>query len=118
MGRRFWLLVARITSDLGSILKMVPKVITNAMNNQTIPVYGSGKQGERQLYVSDHCEAIVTLISKGEPGEVYNIAAQNELTNLETIESLTDIVGDKGTLSNMLMIGLVTISDTALMIRR
>lgn len=91
-------LVTRCTNNFGPRQhpeKLVPKVITNAMNNQPIPVYGSGKQVRDWLYVSDHCEAIVTLISKGEPGEVYNIAAQNELTNLEIIESLTDIVGDK-----------------------
>ena len=91
-------IVTRCTNNFGPRQhpeKLVPKVITNAMNNQPIPVYGSGKQVRDWLYVSDHCEAIVTLISKGEPGEVYNIAAQNELTNLEIIESLTDIVGDK-----------------------
>ena len=71
---------------------MVPKVITNAMNNQTIPVYGSGKQGETG-YTLATTVATVTLISK--ELEAYNIAAQNELTNLEIIESLTDIVGDK-----------------------
>ncbi len=61
--------------------KLIPKVIINAINNKTIPVYGNGKNIRDWLFVIDHCKAIQKVIEKGKSGEIYNIAGDNEISN-------------------------------------
>lgn len=73
--------------------KLIPLAITNALEDKAIPIYGSGLNIRDWIYVDDHCRALGLVIQKGRPGEIYNIAADQERTNLELIHSLLDIMG-------------------------
>ncbi|WP_203332303.1 dTDP-glucose 4,6-dehydratase [Planococcus beigongshangi] len=68
--------------------KLIPLAISNALNNQAIPVYGRGNNVRDWLHVQDHCSAIDLLLHKGEAGEVYNIGGHNERTNLEVVQTI------------------------------
>jgi dTDP-glucose 4,6-dehydratase len=63
--------------------KLIPLFVTNALDDKNLPIYGDGKNVRDWIYVLDHCSAIDFLIEKGTTGQVYNIGAGNELTNLE-----------------------------------
>lgn len=66
--------------------KLIPLVISRALKNEIIPVYGKGENIRDWLYVIDHCEAIDLIIRKGKIGEVYNIGGHNEKTNIEVVK--------------------------------
>jgi dTDP-glucose 4,6-dehydratase len=66
--------------------KLIPKVITNALNRKPIPVYGEGKQIRDWIHVSDHVDAIHYILQKGVVGEVYNIGGENEMANIHIIQ--------------------------------
>ncbi len=68
--------------------KLIPLVITRALNNETIPVYGTGENVRDWLYVTDHCRAIDMIIRSGKEGEIYNIGGHNEKTNLEVVKAI------------------------------
>ena len=74
--------------------KLIPLVISKAVNDQAIPIYGKGENIRDWLYVEDHVRALVKVQEKGQPGESYNIGAQNELTNLELVNRICDIVDE------------------------
>jgi len=63
--------------------KLIPLIINNCLNGRDIPVYGDGMQIRDWLHVSDHCEAIDTVLHNGTPGEVYNIGGNNEKANMK-----------------------------------
>jgi dTDP-glucose 4,6-dehydratase len=73
--------------------KAVPLFVTNALNDQPLPVYGDGQQMRDYQFVSDHCEGIDLVLRKGVLGEAYNIATGKEMTNLKMIEILLDELG-------------------------
>jgi dTDP-glucose 4,6-dehydratase len=73
--------------------KFLPLALSNALNDQPIPVYGDGQSVRDWIYVEDHCRAILLTLEKGRPGAVYNIGARNERHNLEVVESLLDSLG-------------------------
>ena len=68
--------------------KLIPLFVTNALVDKNLPIYGDGKNVRDWLFVMDHCDAIDFLEQHGSDGQVYNIGAGNELTNLE----ITDII--------------------------
>jgi dTDP-glucose 4,6-dehydratase len=73
--------------------KLIPKTITHALLNKPIPVYGTGENVRDWLYAEDNCEAIDLVLHKGEVGEIYNIAANQELENIQVVRiilKLTD----------------------------
>jgi len=72
--------------------KLIPKVIINAINNKSIPVYGNGKNVRDWLYVDDHCSAIQKVIEKGKIGEMYNIAGGNEINNNSIIKLILKLM--------------------------
>ncbi len=72
--------------------KAVPLFITNALEDEPLPVYGEGLQVRDRLYVDDHCEALDVLLHKGEAGEAYNISADNERTNIEVAETILELL--------------------------
>ncbi|MCA1580552.1 MAG: dTDP-glucose 4,6-dehydratase [Acidobacteria bacterium] len=63
--------------------KLIPLFVTNAIDDQPLPLYGDGRNVRDWLYVRDHAAAIDFLLDAGEPGEVYNIAGGNEAENIE-----------------------------------
>jgi dTDP-glucose 4,6-dehydratase len=68
--------------------KLIPLMITNALEGKTLPVYGDGLNVRDWIHVEDHCRAILLILEKGRPGEVYNIGGDGEKTNLEIIEEI------------------------------
>ncbi|MFQ5708947.1 MAG: dTDP-glucose 4,6-dehydratase [bacterium] len=70
--------------------KLIPLFITNAIDNQPLPVYGDGKNVRDWIYVEDHCDGIDFVYRHGEIGKVYNIGGGNERTNLEITEYILE----------------------------
>lgn len=70
--------------------KLIPLVLFNSMMGKPIPIYGDGKQIRDWLYVIDHCDAILRVISDGAVGETYNIGGGNQPTNLALVELICD----------------------------
>lgn len=73
--------------------KWIPLVITRALQDQPIPVYGTGLNVRDWLYVEDHCRAIEAVLLQGIPGEIYNIGGNNERTNLEVAHLILSELG-------------------------
>lgn len=73
--------------------KFLPLALSNALNDQPIPVYGDGRNVRDWIYVEDHCRAILLALQKGRPGGVYNIGARNEQRNIDVVESLLRTLG-------------------------
>ncbi len=89
-------MITRSSNNLGPFQfpeKLIPLAVTNVLENKPIPVYGDGLNVRDWIYVEDHCRALDTVLQKGKLGEVYNIAANEEKTNLELIHKLLDIMG-------------------------
>lgn len=72
--------------------KLIPLVITNALEGKSLPVYGDGKNVRDWLHVSDHCSAIDLVLHNGAPGEVYNIGGHNEKLNIDVIKEILNIL--------------------------
>ncbi|WP_197035396.1 dTDP-glucose 4,6-dehydratase [Paenibacillus sp. UNC451MF] len=73
--------------------KLIPKIISNALQDQPIPVYGDGRNIRDWLHVEDHCSAIEHVINCGRPGQVYNIGGNSERTNLEVVTEILHRLG-------------------------
>lgn len=73
--------------------KLIPLAITNIIDNKPVPVYGDGLNVRDWIHVDDHCGGLEAALLKGRPGEIYNIGANQEKTNLEIIHSLLHIMG-------------------------
>ncbi len=72
--------------------KLIPLVIHNALKGKPLPIYGDGLQVRDWLYVTDHCEAIHTVLHKGKLGETYNIGGNNEKTNISVVQTICSIL--------------------------
>lgn len=70
--------------------KLIPLMITNALEGKELPIYGDGKNVRDWLHVKDHCAAIDLVIHKGEPGEIYNVGGHNERTNNEIVHLIVE----------------------------
>lgn len=75
--------------------KLIPVVILKALCGEPIPVYGKGENIRDWLYVEDHAEALLAAVSKGIPGQTYNIGGDNEMTNLALVQLLCQILDEK-----------------------
>jgi dTDP-glucose 4,6-dehydratase len=73
--------------------KLVPFFVYKALRDEPLPVYGNGLQQRDWLHVSDHCRAVCTVITQGQPGEAYNIPGHNERPNLQVIRLILDELG-------------------------
>jgi dTDP-glucose 4,6-dehydratase len=80
--------------------KFLPLALSNALNDQRIPVYGDGRNVRDWIYVEDHCRAILLVLEKGQAGATYNIGARNERRNIEVVESLLETLGKPRSLIN------------------
>ena len=73
--------------------KLIPLMISNALENKPLPVYGDGMQVRDWLYVEDHCRAILSLVDKGRDGEIYNIGGNRSLPNKTVVDRILEITG-------------------------
>ena len=72
--------------------KLIPLMILNAIEGKNLPIYGNGQNVRDWLYVQDHCRALLNVLQNGIPGQVYNIGGCCELTNLQVVEQICDIL--------------------------
>ena len=73
--------------------KLIPLMISRALADESLPVYGDGANVRDWLYVTDHCTAIDLIVRNGRSGEVYNIGGHNEKTNLEVVKTILKALG-------------------------
>ena len=86
-------IIARPANNVGPrqhIEKFVPLCTTNALNDEPLPIYGDGRQVRDWLFVEDNCEALDLLLREGQPGEAYNIGADNHRYNIEVAEAILE----------------------------
>lgn len=84
--------------------KLIPLMISNALDDQPLPIYGDGQQIRDWLYVDDHCRAILAVLNKGREGEVYNVGGSRALANLDVVQRILAITGKPESL-------MVTVKD-------
>ena len=72
--------------------KLIPLMIINALEEKPLPVYGNGSNVRDWLYVEDHARALHLILTKGRPGEKYNVGGRNERTNLAVVEAICDLL--------------------------
>ncbi len=70
--------------------KLIPLLVSNALVDKELPIYGDGLNVRDWIHVADHCNALALVLEKGTPGRVYNVGAGNERTNLEIVETILD----------------------------
>ena len=88
--------ITRCTNNFGPYQypeKLIPLFITNLMEGEKVPVYGSGLNIRDWIYVDDHCSGIDFVLNNGNCGEVYNIGGGSELTNLEITHMILEMLG-------------------------
>lgn len=88
--------ISRSSNNYGSYQfpeKLIPLMITNALADKPLPVYGEGLNVRDWLYVEDHCKAIDLIIHKGRVGEVYNIGGHNEMRNIDIVKLICKELG-------------------------
>jgi dTDP-glucose 4,6-dehydratase len=92
--------------------KLIPLMILNALEGKPLPVYGKGENIRDWLYVDDHADALLCVLTKGKLGETYNIGGHNEMKNLDVVhmicEILDELVPDKSKGSHKRLINFVT----------
>ncbi len=88
--------------------KLIPLMISNLLDRKPLPVYGKGLNVRDWLYVTDHCEAIWTVIQKGKVGETYNIGGHNEQKNIDVVHKLCKIVAKLTNTPEAELLALIT----------
>ena len=78
--------------------KLIPLMISNALEDKPLPIYGDGQQVRDWLYVDDHARAILAVIERGRAGEIYNIGGSRALPNLDVVRKILAAVGKPETL--------------------
>jgi dTDP-glucose 4,6-dehydratase len=73
--------------------KLIPLMITNALEDGSLPVYGDGQQVRDWLYVEDHCRGILAVLRQGRDGEIYNIGGNRSLPNLDVVRQVLALAG-------------------------
>jgi dTDP-glucose 4,6-dehydratase len=74
--------------------KLIPLMILNALEGRPLPVYGKGANVRDWLYVEDHARALYLILTKGRPGETYNVGGRNERTNLDVVQTICRILDE------------------------
>jgi dTDP-glucose 4,6-dehydratase len=74
--------------------KLIPLVILHAVRGKPIPVYGDGQNVRDWLYVTDHCEAIRTVLARGRIGHTYNIGGRNEVKNMDVVHTICSVLDE------------------------
>jgi dTDP-glucose 4,6-dehydratase len=89
-------MVTRCSNNFGPFQypeKVIPLFVTNLIDGIKVPLYGDGKNVRDWLHVIDHCEAVLAVLEKGRPGEVYNIGGNNERSNNELTRMILKCTG-------------------------
>jgi dTDP-glucose 4,6-dehydratase len=89
-------MVTRCSNNFGPFQypeKVIPLFVTNLIDGIKVPLYGDGKNVRDWLHVIDHCEAVLAVLEKGRPGEVYNIGGNNERSNNEQTRMILKCTG-------------------------
>ncbi len=87
----FPVIITRCSNNYGPYQfpeKLIPLMITNALEEKPLPIYGDGQNVRDWLFVTDHCAALELVLRQGQPGEIYNIGGNNELMNLDLVRLL------------------------------
>src|SRR6185503_12481240 len=93
---QFPVLITRASNNYGPYHfpeKLIPLMISNAMEDKPLPIYGDGQQIRDWLYVDDHARAILAVIERGRAGEIYNIGGSRALPNLDVVRKILAAVG-------------------------
>jgi dTDP-glucose 4,6-dehydratase len=93
---RLPVIVTRASNNYGPYQfpeKLIPLMISNAMEDKPLPIYGDGMQVRDWLYVDDHCRAVRAALEKGTPGEIYNIGGSRALPNRRVVELILEALG-------------------------
>ncbi|MET8005471.1 dTDP-glucose 4,6-dehydratase [Nonomuraea glycinis] len=88
--------ITRCSNNYGSHQfpeKLIPLFITNLLDGEDVPLYGDGRNVREWLHVADHCRAVHQVLTRGAPGEVYNIGGGTELSNRDLARMLLEAVG-------------------------
>lgn len=88
--------VTRGSNTFGSFQypeKVIPLFVARALSNESLPLYGDGKQVRNWLHAEDHARAVWTVFKKGKNGEAYNVSTKNDLTNIELTKKILKILG-------------------------
>ena len=102
LARAYWVtyqvpvLITRGSNTFGPYQypeKLIPVLVTNAIDDQPLPIYGDGRQVRDWLYVLDHCAGIDVVLHHGRVGEAYNLGGGNERMNIEIAERVLDLLG-------------------------
>jgi len=94
-------LVTRCSNNYGPYQfpeKLIPLMIIKALRDETLPVYGDGKNVRDWIHVDDHCAGIVAALFEGEPGTVYNFGGNSEMVNLDLVRMILDRLGKQHSL--------------------
>jgi dTDP-glucose 4,6-dehydratase len=89
-------LVTRCTNNYGPYQfpeKLIPVLITNAMEDRPLPIYGDGLNVREWIYADEHSRAVLMALDRGRPGEVYNIGSGHEKTNLDVVREVLRVMG-------------------------
>lgn len=73
--------------------KLIPLMVSRALRNEPLPVYGDGRNVRDWLHVEDHCRAIDVILHQGRPGEVYNVGGRNEVANIDLVCRICQLLG-------------------------
>ena len=76
--------------------KLIPKMITNILNNKELPIYSKGKNSREWIYVEDHCEALLRLYLRGKTGENYNVGSGKNLRNIDLVKKILKVFKSLG----------------------
>ncbi len=93
---RFPVITTRASNNYGPFQfpeKLIPLMITNALEGKRLPVYGDGLNERDWIFVEDHCAALDRVLQGGRPGEIYNIGLGEPATNLRIVRRLLQILG-------------------------
>ena len=74
--------------------KLIPLMVLNALEEKPLPIYGDGKNVRDWLYVTDHCDAIWTIMNRGRRGETYNVGGASEMENIVIVGMILDIIDE------------------------
>ncbi len=100
-------LVTRASNNYGPYQfpeKLIPLMISNALEDKNLPIYGDGMQVRDWLYVDDHCRAVLAVLEKGQLGEIYNVGGSMALPNVEVVKRILAQTGKPESL-------MVTVKD-------